>query len=145
MFFSEQLQSQIDSLSNTILNFRRKQILSQNQTQKLINEKAELECCLKEQEHKMSLIQLQMRNDANENENKTECVNNETVEFNYKKMAFEIAEKDPNRPRYTLKELHEVLIEKNQLKVWLHETQEELHIFKKKFILKNHFNRSLQN
>ncbi len=59
---------------------------------------------------------------------------NETVELNYKKMASEIAQRDPNRPRYTLSELHEVLIEKNQLKVWLHETQEELELFKKKFV-----------
>jgi hypothetical protein len=40
--------------------------------------------------------------------------------------------KDPNRPRYTLNELQEVLMEKNELKVKLIETQEELEMFKRR-------------
>ncbi|XP_076843289.1 RILP-like protein 2 isoform X2 [Brachyhypopomus gauderio] len=38
--------------------------------------------------------------------------------------------KDPNRPRFTLQELKEVLHERNQLKAQLLVTQEELHLYK---------------
>ena len=38
--------------------------------------------------------------------------------------------KDPNRPRFTLNELREVLFERNELKTKLLETEEELSRFK---------------
>lgn len=39
--------------------------------------------------------------------------------------------KDPNRPRFTLKELQKVLMEKNELTVRLDQTQDELDLLKK--------------
>jgi hypothetical protein len=39
--------------------------------------------------------------------------------------------KDPNRPRFTLKELQKVLMEKNELTVKLDQTQDELELLRK--------------
>lgn len=40
--------------------------------------------------------------------------------------------KDPNRPRFTLSELKEVLLERNELKTKLIEVEEELEIYRPK-------------
>ncbi len=44
------------------------------------------------------------------------------------KMVIDL--KDPNRPRFTLNELRDVLTERNELKTKLIEVEEELHHYK---------------
>jgi hypothetical protein len=108
----------------------------------LVKEKAELECCLKEKEHQLNIYKIKTRanslnenNEGNINEegNKRTIIDKKEKEINdnsYSSTDSEI--KDPNRPRYTLNELQEVLMEKNELKVKLLETQEELEMFKRR-------------
>ena len=48
------------------------------------------------------------------------------------KMVIDL--KDPNRPRFTLNELRDVLTERNELKTKLIEVEEELHHYKPKCV-----------
>jgi hypothetical protein len=151
-----------------MLNFRRKQILAQNQIEKMVKAKAELECLLTEKEHQLNLIKERLHlkniNDLDKEaafeqssvaetrkldqshqinvspaslssslsqdmtDNK-ECSNNELNNM----LIYDA--KDPNRPRFTLKELQKVLMEKNELTIKLDQTQDELEQLRRQLVL----------
>jgi hypothetical protein len=48
--------------------------------------------------------------------------------------------KDPNRPRFTLKELQKVLMEKNELTIKLDQTQDELEQLRRQLVLFLNYN-----
>jgi hypothetical protein len=164
------LQSQIDRLSSTVLNFRRKQILAQNQIDKMVKTKAELECKLTERDQHLTKLREKLYSKAmNNNENSSDSTannvpqnesnsnsskNNSTSngedsnliinlntlnESNIKSILNSNSgnkyiiydEKDPNRPRFTRKELEKVIMEKNELTIKLDQTQDELEIVRK--------------
>jgi RILP-like protein 1 len=137
------LQSQIENLTSTILNFRRKQILAQNQIEKLVKGKAELECQLTDKDHQLNLIReklhaksiqsddleaINQNRDENENRHRRQS---QQLSDNPTSDMLVIDVKDPNRPRFTLKELQKVLMEKNQLTVKLDQTKDELEYLRK--------------
>jgi len=127
----ELLQSQLETLSENIQNFRRKQILAQNQIQRINNEKAEIECQLKEKEHQFSALKQKhdtvlLTKSDEENNTQVEAPSEDLQPQEINDDDF----KDPNRPRYTFNELQEVLLEKNELKEKLIETQEQLEMLK---------------
>lgn len=138
---NEGLQSQIDSLSNTMLNFRRKQILAQNQIEKMVKIKSELECSLTEKEHQLNKIKekLLIKNISDdsyaslmdESLTSNEIAQHQTKLAEPQTKLIQIDPKDPNRPRFTLKELEKVLIEKNELTIKLDQTQDELEQLRK--------------
>lgn len=151
---SEALTSQIETLSNTMLNFRRKQIVSQNQIEKMVKAKAELECTVTERDQQLSIIREKLHMHNIHKEDKSNYIEHDDDELEetkekieYKKLnpqfneneSFDnevtemimINSKDPNRPRFTLKELQKVLMEKNQLTVKLDQTKDELEQLKK--------------
>ena len=140
---NEKLQSQIDSLSNTMLNFRRKQILAQNQIEKMVKIKSELECSLTEKEHQLNKIKekLLIKNISDdsyaslmdESLTSNEIAQHQTKLAEPQTKLIQIDPKDPNRPRFTLKELEKVLIEKNELTIKLDQTQDELEQLRKQF------------
>lgn len=155
-----------------MLNLRRKQILAQNQIEKMVKSKAELECLLTEKEHQLNLIKEKLHirslnDDDYDNENssskKTQLQTSQqpsqssdtsssvpqpsvdgrsaspsTSTSSETKTGKDLANmlifdaKDPNRPRFTLKELQKVLMEKNELTIKLDQTQEELEQLRKK-------------
>lgn len=124
------MQSQLETLTENIQNFRRKQILAQNQIQRINNEKAEIECQLKEKEHQMGALKQKLDfivKNEEEDSKKVEA----PVEDSQPQEIHEEELKDPNRPRYTFNELQEVLLEKNELKEKLIETQEQLELLKR--------------
>lgn len=131
-----------------MLNFRRKQIVAQNQIEKMVKAKAELECSITEKDQQLHAIRerLHMKNIQSEDQsnylegdNNTESTidsaehqansgkfnENESLKNEVSEMIV-IDSKDPDRPRFTLKELQKVLMEKNQLTVKLDQTQDEL-------------------
>ena len=158
-----------------MLNLRRKQILAQNQIEKMVKSKAELECLLTEKEHQLNLIKEKLHirslnDDDYDNENsssskKTQLQTSQqpsqssdtsssvphqqsidgrsaspsTSTASETKTGKDLANmlifdaKDPNRPRFTLKELQKVLMEKNELTIKLDQTQEELEQLRKKW------------
>ena len=136
-----------------MLNFRRKQILAQNQIEKMVQAKTQLECSLTEKEHQLNLLKeklhikninseeeaLNVANQTNSNNNSyyeskatptanDKSTTNEEAEQQYQQQRkqSDADNKDPNRPRFTLKELEKVLKEKNELTIKLDQTQDEL-------------------
>lgn len=149
---TEALKSQIETLTNTLLNFRRKNIVAQNQIDKMIKSKAELECTVTEREQQLDKIRAKLyiksktSEDQTNEENEYSRINVTTnekiapidkgrsIEKSLKNEVTEmimINAKDPDRPRFTLKELQKVLMEKNQLTVKLDQTQDELEQLRK--------------
>lgn len=141
-------------MSGTMLNFRRKQILAQNQIEKMVQAKTQLECSLTEKEHQLNVLKEKLRikninseealreaknssyNENNINTNRT----NEAPTDNSSRSRSDSSRsndssrdpnKDPDRPRFTLKELEKVLKEKNELTIKLDQTQDELEQLKK--------------
>lgn len=126
------------------MNFRRKQILAQNQIEKMVKAKAELECTVTEKEHQLNLIKekLHMRSlqeddtsaivDEMRQRRASELITSSSARQaqDLKNMLI-IDSKDPNRPRFTLRELEKVLMEKNQLTVKLDQTKDELEYLRK--------------
>jgi len=149
---ADALHGQVDSLTNTMVNFRRKQIVAQNQIEKMVKAKAELECSVTEKEQQLNLIRekLHMKNIQSQDRSQyideesqqkrrlsqsvasvvtipTETVvTTEQTDTDSSNSFLIIDAKDPNRPRFTLNELQKVLMEKNQLTVKLDQTKDEL-------------------
>ena len=131
-----------------MVNFRRKCIVAQNQIDKMVKAKAELECSVTEKEHQLNLIkeklhikniQIEDRSQYIEDESKqqrrisnlstinTNNLNEITTTITEQDNSYLIIDtKDPHRPRFTLNELQKVLMEKNQLTVKLDQTKDEL-------------------
>jgi len=133
-----------------MLNYRRKQIVAQNQIEKMVKAKAELECCVTERDQQLNMMRKKLHMKNIQREDKSNYMDTEDEEisrersssdssrkdaqFNDKDSSLktEVGEmilinaKDPDRPRFTLKELQKVLMEKNQLTVKLDETRDEL-------------------
>ncbi len=137
------LQNQIESLSATMLNFRRKQILAQNQIEKMVKIKTELECSLTEKEHQLNKMKerLLIKNIADDSSSPLEqsfdssILNTSNPPLTTESSSkLQIDPKDPNRPRFTLKELQKVLMEKNELTIKLDQTQDELEQLRKQFV-----------
>jgi hypothetical protein len=140
-----------------MLNLRRKQILAQNQIEKMVQAKTQLECSLTEKEHQLNLVKEKLRikninseealyeakssaiaNNYNENNNNINKTNDSSTENSARHRSDSSRSdssrdpnKDPDRPRFTLKELEKVLKEKNELTIKLDQTQDELEQLKK--------------
>lgn len=149
---SEALSSQIETLTSTMLNFRRKQIVAQNQIEKMVKAKAELECTVTERDQQLNVMRDKLHKNNIQNEDQsnylkldemptprteerikrpTQYNKNDSLETEISSDVILIDTKDPNRPRFTLKELQKVLMEKNQLTVKLDQTQDELEHLKR--------------
>ncbi len=127
-----------------MLNYRRKQIVAQNQIEKLVKAKAELECRVTERDQQLNAMRKKLHNRSIQNDDQSNYLNLENEEVTKSRTTSEISinsaqsiktevsetisinPKDPDRPRFTLKELQKVLMEKNQLTVELDETRDEL-------------------
>ena len=133
-----------------MLNFRRKNIVAQNQIDKLLKAKAELECTVADRDQQMNefrerLRKIQNKDQSSQDEGKpsSKTVDDNTVNTRSfdmsldKSLKNEVTEmiminaRDPDRPRFTLKELQKVLMEKNQLTVKLDSVQDELEQLRK--------------
>jgi len=147
----EALTSQIETLTSTMLNFRRKQIVAQNQIEKMVKAKAELECTVTEKEQQLHVIREKLHMKHIHYEDQSHYLNDSTASIRFQRsgpqtaaevqagesLSNEVSEmimidsKDPDRPRFTLKELQKVLMEKNQLTVKLDQTKDELEQLRK--------------
>ena len=139
-----------------MLNFRRKQIVAQNQIEKMVKAKAELECTVTEKEQQLHVIREKLHMKNIHYEDQSHYLNDSTASIRYQHDKFQqnapqtaaevqageslsnevsemiiIDSKDPDRPRFTLKELQKVLMEKNQLTVKLDQTKDELEQLRK--------------
>lgn len=113
----------------------------------MVKAKAELECAVTEKEHQLNLIKekLHMKSVNDDDQNAVEEVRQRRaselpasiLSAAHRQQAQELKDmlkidaKDPNRPRFTLRELEKVLMEKNQLTVKLDQTKDELEYLRK--------------
>lgn len=132
-----------------MLNLRRKQILAQNQIEKMVKSKAELECMLTEKEHQLNLLMKRLHMKSLNDDDDEAARQSESRQAQQQTAGEETSgdgesaskdnltnllifdAKDPNRPRFTLRELQKVLMEKNELTIKLDQTQDELEQLRK--------------
>ncbi|NXT55173.1 RIPL1 protein, partial [Pluvianellus socialis] len=132
----EALQQQQNRLMKINHDLRHRITVVEAQGKALIEQKVELEAYLQTKEQEMGNLRaelgklrekLQGEDSQNGEEVKTEP-NNDDCLSESEKMAMDL--KDPNRPRFTLQELRDVLHERNELKSKVFLLQEELLYYK---------------
>lgn len=117
----------------------------------MVKAKAELECTVTERERQLNIVRAKLHmktintedltNEEDESistdvatDKMSTIVKNKEIEKSLKNEVNEVIminARDPDRPRFTLKELQKVLMEKNQLTVKLDQTQDELEQLRK--------------
>ncbi|XP_030438983.1 RILP-like protein 1 isoform X1 [Gopherus evgoodei] len=132
----EALQQQQNRLMKINHDLRHRITVVEAQGKALIEQKVELEAYLQTKEQEMGTLRaelgklrekLQGEHSENGEEIKSEP-NNDDYLSESEKMALDL--KDPNRPRFTLQELRDVLHERNELKSRVFLLQEELLYYK---------------
>ncbi|XP_075754650.1 RILP-like protein 1 isoform X2 [Pelodiscus sinensis] len=132
----EALQQQQNRLMKINHDLRHRITVVEAQGKALIEQKVELQACLQTKEQEIGTLRaelgklrekLQKEHSQNGEEIKTEPSNDDYLSES-EKMAMDL--KDPNRPRFTLQELRDVLHERNELKSKVFLLQEELLYYK---------------
>ncbi|XP_011926763.1 RILP-like protein 1 isoform X3 [Papio anubis] len=133
----EALQQQQTRLMKINHDLRHRVTVVEAQGKALIEQKVELEADLQTKEQEMGSLRAELgklrerlqgeHSQNGEEEPETEPVGEESIS-DAEKVAMEL--KDPNRPRFTLQELRDVLHERNELKSKLFLLQEELAYYK---------------
>ncbi|CAM2103053.1 RILP-like protein 1 isoform X1 [Caretta caretta] len=132
----EALQQQQNRLMKINHDLRHRITVVEAQGKALIEQKVELEAYLQTKEQEMGTLRVELgklrekqpgEHSQNGEEIKTEP-NNDDYLSESEKMAMDL--KDPNRPRFTLQELRDVLHERNELKSRVFLLQEELLYYK---------------
>ncbi|XP_037600177.1 RILP-like protein 1 isoform X4 [Cebus imitator] len=133
----EALQQQQTRLMKINHDLRHRVTVVEAQGKALIEQKVELEADLQTKEQEMGSLRAELgklrerlqgeHGQNGEEEPETEPVGEESVS-DAEKMAMDL--KDPNRPRFTLQELRDVLHERNELKSKVFLLQEELAYYK---------------
>lgn len=109
----EEVKSQNDKLSGSNKDLRRKLRQSQSQLHCLVDERAELQVTLQDSQRETQVLARRLGIAAKENE---ELAQSACSEPNLSgKIVYDLD--DPNRPRFTLTELKDILQERNNLKV----------------------------
>ncbi|XP_046568229.1 RILP-like protein 1 isoform X2 [Haliotis rubra] len=151
----EALGAQLERVAKMNSDLRRKNQTHKKQTAVLLDERADIEVQLKGKEEEVEKIkeilkeqenmdQLKLARDVRRKRNgihgdeddDDEGASEETMEdiasrLNHQgKMIIDLT--DPNRPRFTMQELRQVLMERNELKTKLIEVEEELSVYKPK-------------
>ncbi|XP_042297724.1 RILP-like protein 1 isoform X2 [Sceloporus undulatus] len=133
----EALQQQQNRLMKINHDLRHRITVVEAQGKALIEQKVELEAYLQTKEQEMGALRaelgklrekLQGEPSQNGEEIPVEEPNNDDYILESEKMAMDL--KDPNRPRFTLQELRDVLHERNELKSKVFLLQEELLYYK---------------
>ncbi|KAI5725956.1 hypothetical protein M8J77_022110 [Diaphorina citri] len=118
----DNLKRQIDRLTSTVRELRRKQRLSQVQVRGLIDERADFLAAL--QDHQREVAALKQQLGLAEKENEDLYNSQSDIPDLSNKAVYDLD--DPNRPRFTTAELKEILHDRNTLKTRLNELEEEL-------------------
>jgi len=122
----EEARGQRETLSSSNKELRRKLRQSQAQLHCLVDERAELQVTLQDQQRETGLLARRLGLAAKENQDLAECA---IAEPDLKgKVVYEVD--DPNRPRFTLMELKDILQERNSLKARVSDLEDELELFR---------------
>jgi len=122
----DELHGQSEKLSSSNKELRRKLRQSQAQMHCLVDERAELQVTLQDQQRETAILAKRLGLAAKENEDLAQSA---TVEPDMKgKIVYELD--DPNRPRFTLAELKDILQERNSLKARVSDLEDELELYR---------------
>ncbi|XP_074642763.1 RILP-like protein 1 isoform X2 [Tubulanus polymorphus] len=128
----EAIQSQADRLTKLNSEMRRKYSVTSRQAKHLIEEKADLQSQVQEKDHELVKIKGKLGEDGVVKSPMPAAELEKLEERLSAEGKILIDMKDPNRPRFTLSELREVLLERNELKSKLIELEEELELYRPK-------------
>jgi len=124
----DELQGQNEKITNTARDLRRKYRQSQSQLHCLVDERAELQVTLQDQQRDTAVLAKRLGIAAKENEDLARS--STTTQDLQGKVVFDAD--DPKRPRFTLEELKDILQERNTLKARVSDLEDELELFRPK-------------
>ncbi|XP_046449826.1 RILP-like protein homolog isoform X2 [Daphnia pulex] len=130
---SESLHNQVDRLTEINKELRRKQTHMSQQMRTLVEERADLQALHQEQSRNLAALNKRLGVAQRDNEDLIQCQNDAPDLTN--KIVIDI--NDPNRPRFTIAELKEILCERNELKARVSDLVDELALYRPS---KNHSN-----
>ncbi|KAI0224571.1 RILP-like protein 1 [Lamellibrachia satsuma] len=130
----EALQSEVQRLVQLNASCRRKTTVTRLQADHLMADKAELQSQLTEKENQILHISHLLKDQDTDPSPPPPATPGDNMEKLEERLSLEgkmvVDLTDPNRPRFTLSELRDVLQERNELKTKLLEVEEELHQYK---------------
>ncbi|XP_074026771.1 rab interacting lysosomal protein like isoform X2 [Leptinotarsa decemlineata] len=122
----DNLKTQVERLTNTSRELRRKHKSMQTQVRTLCDERADFLVQLQDQQRDISALRQRLGLAQKENEDLVKC--DLTLPSN--KAVYDLD--DPNRPRFTTQELKDILHERNELKARVSDLEDELEIYRPK-------------
>lgn len=132
----EALQSQLDRFTKLNTDYRSRNSFSNRQIEQLLEEKAELEVQLREKAPPGMVQMRQHKTRSNARDSEEKAVNRESCNLeewqklleNDGKVIIDLT--NPDRPRYSLKDMRKVVQERNDLKTQLYDAKEELLLYR---------------
>lgn len=125
----ETVHSQLERATHINQELHRKQRNSQLQTRALIEEKAELQFQLQDQQRELVAMRDSLGATRKTNEDLL-MMKSPTMPNLSNKVVYDVD--DPDRPRFTMNELRKILFERNELKAKVSELQDELDLHRPK-------------
>ncbi|KAB0791734.1 hypothetical protein PPYR_03534 [Photinus pyralis] len=122
----EKMRSQVDRLTNSGRELRRKHKTLQNQVRTLCDERADFLVQLQDQQRDITALRQRLGLAEKENEDLAKS----DVSYPSNKAVYDLD--DPNRPRFTTAELKDILHERNELKARVSDLEDELETYRPK-------------
>ncbi|KAF5284118.1 hypothetical protein FQR65_LT00118 [Abscondita terminalis] len=129
----EKMKSQVDRLTNSGRELRRKHKTLQNQVRTLCDERADFIVQLQDQQRDIGGLRQRLGLAQKENEDLAKS----DIPYPTNKAVYDLD--DPNRPRFTTAELKDILHERNELKARVSDLEDELDTFRPKNTLDSRF------
>ncbi|XP_045610715.1 RILP-like protein homolog isoform X2 [Procambarus clarkii] len=124
----DNLKSQLEKVNHVNRELRRRQRTNNTQMRSLIDERAELQAALQEETRTVTVLRQRLGLAQKENEDLA-CSSSDSLDLT-NKLVFD--RDDPNRPRFTMTELKEILYERNELKARVSDLEDELEMYRPK-------------
>jgi len=126
---AETLQSQVDRLTDSNRELRRKTNHVQQQLRSLVEERADLQAMLQESSKTVTALNKRLGVAQRDNQDLVQS-QTDTQEKEKSKAIADV--NDPNKPRFTVSELKEILCERNELKARVSDLEDELSMYRPK-------------
>lgn len=120
------LRSQVDRLTVSSKELRRKHKSMQMQVRNLCDERADFLVKLQDQQRDITALRKRLGLAQKENEDLAKC----DIAYPSNKAVYDLD--DPNRPRFTTSELKDILHERNELKARVSDLEDELETYRPK-------------
>ncbi|KAF2900632.1 hypothetical protein ILUMI_05555 [Ignelater luminosus] len=122
----ENMKGQVERLTGSSRELRRKHKTLQNQVRTLCDERADFLVQLQDQQRDITALRQRLGLAQKENEDLAKC----DISYPSNKAVYDLD--DPNRPRFTTAELKDILHERNELKARVSDLEDELETYRPK-------------